>query len=506
MTTCRNISRLLADHVKPRRISSFAKLRAGEWRVLLDLAGPGLITHLWMTFPPEKTPFGRGCLLRMFWDDESTPSVEAPLADFFGVPFGLSGDQFNLNSRFLTVAPVNGFNAYFEMPFARHARIEILPEQPDDDCGFYFQADYYELPDSLPAEYADLRFHAQFRFESPCENYGRNYLFMDAVGRGALVGATFGIEVNKPQADGWYHGGGDSLFVDGERDPSVIHGIGAEDFFGHSWGVEPFQSALIGTQFMEAAAPGGSEKQGLAHRIRKVALYRFFDQDPVVFTASLRGVLGALANRSSSVAYWYQNEPHTPFFKVPPAVARMPAVSDAPYGTHDIEPEQGREWRLLAPFRCTEQDPFDQERAFEARETGAEAFVFDVGGEATLPGGDKLAVAWQPQRAYHNFVDFHTVARPAVRRIALQTQVLGYALCYEERDKEEAVVFRVGFDDEILVRVNDDVVFRGTHPAGFKEVSFPVRLLPGRNRILIKLSNDDNVNWRVWAFSFRIER
>jgi len=49
------------------------------------------------------------------------------------------------------------------------------------------------------------------------------------------------------------------------------------------------------------------------------------------------------------------------------------------------------------------------------------------------------------------------------------------------------------------------VVFEGTHPDRFYEEPFEVRLRGGSNRVLVKLSNFSNTNWRAWAFTFRIE-
>ena len=60
-------------------------LAPGETRVLADLEGPGVITHLWFT---QRNHY-RECLLRITWDDASSPSVLAPLGDFFGLGHGI---------------------------------------------------------------------------------------------------------------------------------------------------------------------------------------------------------------------------------------------------------------------------------------------------------------------------------------------------------------------------------------------------------------------------------
>jgi hypothetical protein len=52
---------------------------------LADIEGPGVIQSIWITVAPDEM---RSCVLRMYWDDEKTPSVEVPLGDFFSNVFG----------------------------------------------------------------------------------------------------------------------------------------------------------------------------------------------------------------------------------------------------------------------------------------------------------------------------------------------------------------------------------------------------------------------------------
>ena len=167
-------------------------------------------------------------------------------------------------------------------------------------------------------------------------------------------------------------------------------------------------------------------------------------------------------------------------------------------------------WRLLAPFEITPKQPFAYVRDFEKRETGDEAFVYNVRRgnvgrvTPTLPDGDHMKVIWRDQPAFHNFVDFNEVARPAVELISYQTGVVGYALTYLQSDAQRDAWLCVGFDDELELRVNDDLVLHGVHGAGFEEDCVQARLSRGLNRVLVKLSNYDNTTWRLWAFSFRV--
>ena len=64
------------------------------------------------------TPTGvwRNSLLRFYWDDESSPSIECPVGDFFGMGWG---QYVPLVSQAVCVNPGSAFNCYWEMPFRR---------------------------------------------------------------------------------------------------------------------------------------------------------------------------------------------------------------------------------------------------------------------------------------------------------------------------------------------------------------------------------------------------
>ena len=82
------------------------RLPAGQTLTLLDDSGPGLITHIWITLTNDNPDNLKALVLRMYWDGESTPSVEAPLGDFFGL--GL-GEYFYNRSAGSGPSPLNCF-------------------------------------------------------------------------------------------------------------------------------------------------------------------------------------------------------------------------------------------------------------------------------------------------------------------------------------------------------------------------------------------------------------
>src|SRR5690606_24855505 len=69
----------------------FVLLPPGERVELGRIDGAGCVKHVWVTtMPIQEEPHDLcGLVLRAWWDGEATPSVEAPLGDFFGVGLGL---------------------------------------------------------------------------------------------------------------------------------------------------------------------------------------------------------------------------------------------------------------------------------------------------------------------------------------------------------------------------------------------------------------------------------
>lgn len=100
-------------------------LKPGETRTLGQVSGPGVITHLWFTIDSPERYHLKTLVLRMYWDDATTPAVETPLGDFFGL--GL-GEYFMYQSGPISVGSQKALNAYFPMPFRKSARITLTNE------------------------------------------------------------------------------------------------------------------------------------------------------------------------------------------------------------------------------------------------------------------------------------------------------------------------------------------------------------------------------------------
>jgi len=306
--------------------ADYRPLTSGQSLTLLDADGPGQISHVWITIASPEKYHLKKIVLRMYWDAESTPSVEAPVGDFFGL--GL-GDYFLYESIPLAVGADKALNCFFSMPFQKHARIALTNEGRQTAGAVYWNIDYRAFRSPLPPD--TLYFHAQYRQATPNQAHpgnkinldGKdNYVWMEATGRGHFVGVTMSVIEN---ADGWWGEGDDMFFVDGEKLPS-INGTGSEDYFLGAWdfGGKQFSYGLFGAPVV------GPERQG-----SRWSLYRFHLDSPITFTKSLRATIehGTANDRGDnyySVAYWYQSEPHAAFPALPPVDARLPAVAGLP--------------------------------------------------------------------------------------------------------------------------------------------------------------------------------
>ena len=69
-----------ADLGQGWKVSPCIIVHANETVTLAEIDGPGAIQQIWITVYPD---WWRSLVLRFYWDDEETPSIEVPLGDFF---------------------------------------------------------------------------------------------------------------------------------------------------------------------------------------------------------------------------------------------------------------------------------------------------------------------------------------------------------------------------------------------------------------------------------------
>jgi hypothetical protein len=315
----------------------FVRIAPGERATLLEVTGAGCVTRIYVALAAHELTDHRDAILRCWWDGEATPSVEVPLGDFFGVTHGRTREY---RSFFTAVNPgmgaSPGMNAYFPMPFATSARIEV-ENRADTYLGGVLGMVWYHIEYETHAEPPGedvLRFHAQYRQERPTSSAmepadtqlhsginldgDENYTALEATGKGQMVGLV--LEIGNI-AGGWYGEGDDMVFIDGETWPPRIHGTGHEEVFGAGACVlREYAGPYSGVHLVE-----NEDFHGL------VGMYRWYVADPIRFDQSIRwtiehGHANNFANDYASIAMWYQDEPHAAFPDLPDRDAMRPSL------------------------------------------------------------------------------------------------------------------------------------------------------------------------------------
>ena len=347
---------LIKDGVHSKRESSydrtganrdFVRVETGETATLCDIEGCGCIKHIWLTTFCQAPQFLRKLVLEMYWDGETNPSVRTPLGDFFGVGHAMSKHFVSLPISMITLKRngPNGpygpaMNSFFSMPFGSHARIQIINQSEMPVENLFYHIDYELYDEPIPADMG--RFHATWNRENPCKAVPQlvspsnaaadlagvnltgeeNYVALEATGKGIYVGIVLNVDnfnVSNQQHP-WFVEGDDMIFIDGESWPPSIHGTGLEDYFHSAW--------CFPTGEYESPYYGTSLASDTQEHFGKWSLYRFHVEEPIYFQKSIRvtfehGHNNDQANDWSSVAYWYQLEPHKDLPALPDVEQRL---------------------------------------------------------------------------------------------------------------------------------------------------------------------------------------
>ncbi len=308
------------------KISPSIEIAPGDLHTLASIGTAGAIQQIWITsIGPKK----RDLILRMYWDNQEHPSVEVPLGDFFCC--GLESYA-HVSSLPVCVNPGMAFNCFWEMPYRENARLVLENRDPLQTAIIYFQINYVET--EVPDDCA--YFHAQFRRTNPVP-YKEVHTLIDGVaGRGQYVGTYMTWGSNN---SGWWGEGEIKFYIDDDSDYPTICGTGTEDYFLGSYNYD-IGVAVAGqpnsyTEYTTAYAglPQVQRPDGVYKSQQRFGMYRWHIVDPIRFEDRLRVEIQALGWRDygnwggdeslrrylplqddvSSVAFWYQTLPTSPF-------------------------------------------------------------------------------------------------------------------------------------------------------------------------------------------------
>ncbi|MDD2303344.1 MAG: DUF2961 domain-containing protein [Prolixibacteraceae bacterium] len=294
------------------KVNPFIIIKPGETFTMAEINGSGAIQHIWMT----PTGIWKFSIIRIYWDDETTPSVECPVGDFFAMGWNQYAP---LNSLAVCVNPGSAFNCYWPMPFRKKCKITMENINDKDEMRLYYQVDYTltNVPDD--AAY----FHAQYRRSNPTTN--SLFTIIDGIkGKGQFVGVYLAWGVNN---NGWWGEGEIKFYIDGDTKFPTICGTGTEDYFCGSYNFDrdgqykEFCTPYSGLH--QVIRPDGSYKSQ-----QRFGLYRWHIMDPIRFENDIKITIQDLGWRQggrylpqqsdiSSVCFWYQADPHAKFPQLP---------------------------------------------------------------------------------------------------------------------------------------------------------------------------------------------
>lgn len=467
----------------PRRINRHFRVRGRQ--VIGELDGPGCIRRIWVT----GGGIGRELVLRIYFDGEAVPYVEAPLADFFGVMHNLSESSlrdperqsYTMNTPFFAAKPHNGFTCYMPMPFSRSARLEVENDSDAESTLFYI-VDWHEYPDEPMVE--TMRFAARWRREAPVRDYQDDFLILDADGPGRLVGFVHSIDMlHDRHGMRWSHAGSDNIYVDGNGlEPAFLRGIGGEDTFGTSYGGHEYfpQSALFSDMpYYVQKNPDNDDWQ-------KLVGYRFFLNEAIGFGDSIHLRFGARAHDIATTVYWYTASPVRPYVRMPSYPDRLPG--SRPHRTYDASMVNTGQWSIAGPFPA---EHLDDSAAVDARKRS-----YDLHGRV-----------WRHYPALRGFVDFNHRFRPTPSNANSATldgsMAVAKCVLVSARSTNAALAF--GWDDCLAYSLNGGTPVKlGDNPY-FQSKSVSVHLHEGDNDLVVWLSNTVGLTQGAWAFSFRAE-
>jgi hypothetical protein len=285
---------------------------SGETKVLMDRKGPGVVTHIWMTFlGPEPHNWAKNgsanhqeMLLRIFYDGSDRPGVEAPVGDFFANAFGKRREVISLP---VMVEDADSYNCFWQMPFRKSIRIEIENQSEKNISLLYYNIDWIKK-DRLPKD--TPYFYAQYKQEYPVKK-GQDYVILETEGKGHYVGTVLSVRTRSPS---WFGEGDEKIYIDDDDKPS-IWGTGTEDYFLSAWGLQTTSTPYFGTPYFDQWGIIGGH----------TSAYRWHINDPIVFQKRIKFTIEHFGWMSrdenpnyesnswnereddySSVAFWYQ--------------------------------------------------------------------------------------------------------------------------------------------------------------------------------------------------------
>jgi len=253
-----------------RKGSPCRGLDAGDSFTLAHAEGSGQIRRIWITISSRSPELMRGIVIRMYWDGEQKPAVEAPLGDFFCQSLGRAAA---FQNAWFDNPEGRSFNCRIPMPFRKGFRITAANESPVNLEMFFYDVDFTLGDDIGPdAGY----FHAHYRRENPTTQRRDFEILPKVEGRGRFLGCSIGV-ISDMESYGrsWWGEGEVKMYIDGDTGYPTLCGTGTEDYIGTGWGQGCYAMMWHGCPIAD-------------HERMQYSFYRLHGPDPVYFQSDIR--------------------------------------------------------------------------------------------------------------------------------------------------------------------------------------------------------------------------
>jgi len=277
------------DYQGPKVTNTYRETIAPGANIEMRLEGEGAIRGMTCKAEADALDLAlRQCVVTIAFDGQKTPSVEAPLGDFFATAPGINPYR-SLSSGVLD----NGvMYSHWVMPYERSVTLRITNngDAPVTVDGQVITGPREWTPQSL-------YFHAKWRAQFDIPTHPRqDWTYVAVNGKGRFVGDM--LHVTNP-VKGWWGEGDEKIYVDGEKFPSHF-GTGSEDYYGYAWcNNEPFVHAYHNQARCDGPGNYGHTCVSRFHILDNIPFAKDFKFDIEVWHSA-----DVMVNMAAT-SYWY---------------------------------------------------------------------------------------------------------------------------------------------------------------------------------------------------------